>query len=1439
MVKGLASMADQTERFICFDVPRDVAWQVKRLSDPGERVAALIAYFEEQLDPRQTEQKSAETVEGDARPAEVPARVGFDAETGQEAAARSVVTGVTTPYDAWEAFAGRDPGVAGAVLREARSLLEEAGVEWGAGTEHGVKVAYAGLMEVDLRRGSRAQAELLFNLVTVGERYPLRAGAPTGGTSAGGMSAGVVPGVSGWVWAPGHGVGVPVEAVSPGLEGAAAGVAGVGLRLVNVEGDGDCFYNAFIIAADLRDRTGTLQDAAWLREYLAGRLTNRLRDDRMWSAFGPWLGAEGGRPVPQGLRLGLIATIQDQGVWDNDYGDLVPYVITHAFPDIELEWLPYAEGVDPRAGWQGWSASGQGRRTVSLVRFNPGEGLQHWAAAVPADAPVLRETTTPGTRTWGQAGPSTMGSSAGRAVPPVGQTGRIEPAGSAVGGFVRESSLFGDDFEEDTSDVDMAEGDTAEQPGVSAAVASKHLTGASGVSRGPDTDHMMQVDDAMRVDPVFGDLSADGSFGDLVASGLSFDELFGPGGVFAGTTAAEPGHGDPGHGGLSLEELYASPVDGGMPVDTPLDGGRVMPVDSSAGTARSGGVAPVSDISRMGTPLERSQQDIGHAQSPGLPEDGLALPGGSNGVVLPVAPAAGQEHGPRPQPPVREHSVIDTDVQPEWREFWAAWSSHPWHGQPSTDQFGFARWGVGYLSAEQLTDLFTWLDQTGDTAGTLGQVRYSIQQRYRINLHPAETVRLHQRYHHRLEERRRKRLNAPALALPGNRVVPPRMQPEAGQEKAPHEPSTRPTRTEWIERYIKAIKQYYGDPEHPGRQGTLPRQSQWEPIPGSTQKVPLGKWLHDLATVGGRIPQQLHEVLNQAGLTVTGPHGNGFYKVLLPAADVGNLSAGAGDTSAAQALQTGPTGPRTGRLPGGAPRYTGQDSLQHLQTPGAGGSQEGPGRSRRDASQPAPRPMPKNRPPATDAMMVSSSLELPDGPTRKNIRENIRGLTQQVMADILDVTMKTLAKWEKGSEPAQNRRNRYLALLHLIATAPHDDQPWYLAAAADPWIQTAQTDLLQDRRLADLMMASSPLELPDGPTRKNIRENIRGLTQQAMADILNVPQPSIADWESDHDPAQDVRNRYLALLHLIAQAQGGYSSELWYISASADANVLHAQETLLRDDRVQALLGRTTATGSSSLFVGMARTDESMVNGLRAVLRDRIAGLAGDAVPGDVTSGDREARKQAIRQAVLEDQRVQFLNQRLAENGPASASERHSPAGEIFEQWWNETAQEHTGQDPRDRTAPSGTAPTPPHTPPAATSTGADLGRPLGFRERVALAKRAWQTRESDAVRELEDLLRDRSTGGPGSRSLVIVTAPDGSKTATWAVNYEGEVRWQDNTGMETLAPQTTAGEVVESINLNPRSQLIHAPQLLQAAGIEANTFCTLTPGMNLNPLME
>ncbi|WP_438306707.1 ADP-ribosyltransferase domain-containing protein (plasmid) [Streptomyces sp. HUAS TT11] len=128
-------------------------------------------------------------------------------------------------------------------------------------------------------------------------------------------------------------------------------------------------------------------------------------------------------------------------------------------------------------------------------------------------------------------------------------------------------------------------------------------------------------------------------------------------------------------------------------------------------------------------------------------------------------------------------------------------------------------------------------------------------------------------------------------------------------------------------------------------------------------------------------------------------------------------------------------------------------------------------------------------------------------------------------------------------------------------------------------------------------------------------------------------------------------------------------------------------------------------------------------------------------------------------------------------------------------------------------------------------------GRPLGIRERVTLAWRTWENMGPEGVKELEELLRSTEKGGPGSRSLVIGAALGEPEKALWAVNYEGVVRWRDNAGndVQTLQDET---ERIISIDLNPRSDLIHVPAQLKIAGSEATNFCTLAPGMNLTRVM-
>ncbi|MFI8005946.1 hypothetical protein [Streptomyces sp. NPDC086010] len=301
---------------------------------------------------------------------------------------------------AWESFEERDAETAGAVLDATRRHIPH---ELGD-MDDAVKRAYAVLTPADRVRSVVDQASLLSNQVLAGSRYPVRGGMPR--TQA-----------PSWVWAPGHGQGVSAAAVSPGMAEAAASVALMGQRLVNVEGDGDCLFNAFIVADGRRDQSGRLWTSDRLRQDLARRMERVLDQPLdMWTA----VGAEA-----LIARLELIEAVQTPGHWNSDHGDVFPYLLTWAY-DTTLEYFPFEAGRDP----EDWEVYGTGGRRVSLVRFDPGEGAQHWAAAVAPDALVLRETTAPA----GERGQSATGSVAGRTSRSTsrsaGASGRYERAGS-------------------------------------------------------------------------------------------------------------------------------------------------------------------------------------------------------------------------------------------------------------------------------------------------------------------------------------------------------------------------------------------------------------------------------------------------------------------------------------------------------------------------------------------------------------------------------------------------------------------------------------------------------------------------------------------------------------------------------------------------------------------------------------------------------------------------------------------------------------------------------------------------------------------------------------------------------------------------------------------------------------------------------------------------
>ncbi|MFF9102918.1 hypothetical protein ACF1AU_20335 [Streptomyces rubrogriseus] len=119
---------------------------------------------------------------------------------------------------------------------------------------------------------------------------------------------------------------------------------------------------------------------------------------------------------------------------------------------------------------------------------------------------------------------------------------------------------------------------------------------------------------------------------------------------------------------------------------------------------------------------------------------------------------------------------------------------------------------------------------------------------------------------------------------------------------------------------------------------------------------------------------------------------------------------------------------------------------------------------------------------------------------------------------------------------------------------------------------------------------------------------------------------------------------------------------------------------------------------------------------------------------------------------------------------------------------------------------------------------------PLGYRERIALAKRTWQGPVTEEVARLERLLLE---AGPGSRSLVLGAVPGDQ---VWAMNIMGEIRWlEQSTAQVTRAPQTAQG-IVQSIDLDPQARVIRPdPRLLAAeAGGGAARFCELVLGGNL-----
>ncbi|MBQ0891234.1 hypothetical protein KBZ94_41060 [Streptomyces sp. RM72] len=91
----------------------------------------------------------------------------------------------------------------------------------------------------------------------------------------------------------------------------------------------------------------------------------------------------------------------------------------------------------------------------------------------------------------------------------------------------------------------------------------------------------------------------------------------------------------------------------------------------------------------------------------------------------------------------------------------------------------------------------------------------------------------------------------------------------------------------------------------------------------------------------------------------------------------------------------------------------------------------------------------------------------------------------------------------------------------------------------------------------------------------------------------------------------------------------------------------------------------------------MANIDDSMINGLRASLRERITQLADAMVSDDAALDDPAAFKENVKQVVLDDSRVQLLSEMLAAHltpgrlGAAESGQALDPyAGGLFDDWW-------------------------------------------------------------------------------------------------------------------------------------------------------------------------
>ncbi|MFI8527557.1 hypothetical protein ACIGB8_24070 [Promicromonospora sukumoe] len=109
-------------------------------------------------------------------------RVTRNAPSRAAAAETSVVGDPATAHDAWNAFAAGNPEEATSLLGEARGVFRNSPhsevFDEAESLDNAIKTAFAALTDVDLKAPLRSQAELLYNQVVGGERYPVKAGSP-------------------------------------------------------------------------------------------------------------------------------------------------------------------------------------------------------------------------------------------------------------------------------------------------------------------------------------------------------------------------------------------------------------------------------------------------------------------------------------------------------------------------------------------------------------------------------------------------------------------------------------------------------------------------------------------------------------------------------------------------------------------------------------------------------------------------------------------------------------------------------------------------------------------------------------------------------------------------------------------------------------------------------------------------------------------------------------------------------------------------------------------------------------------------------------------------------------------------------------------------------------------------------------------------------------